>query len=349
MIKIGTDIYRNLEEQVQFLTNYHDVNQGLVQWGIRVVGQIASETQLPDPYDGDYGDAIAVGTKAPFFFYIWTRASIEGEPAYWFPFGQISIVGPKGPQGIPGPQGETGESSTWYAGSGLPENTGYRVGDMYLQASTGAIYRFAGTERGWQSFGNIKGPKGDTGLQGPPGEPGPQGIPGPKGEPGDVGGFINIFGVLSSVNELPLPSTLNNLTAAYLIGPATPYKLYVQVGTSSQTAIWTDTGEFNAATAVLVGGEFQNIWSADTKLDKVNITRQVYVNDSSEHILATSAAEYSASNIPMILGGTSGLNEPTGYLLSKTPVNPYQVATKNYVDNKTTFVLDGTTLTITTR
>ena len=349
MIKIGTDIYRNLEEQVQFLTNYHDVNQGLVQWGIRVVGQIASETQLPDPYDGEYGDAIAVGTKAPFFFYIWTRASIEGDPAYWFPFGQISIVGPEGPAGPQGDTGPTGESSTWYAGSGLPENTGYRVGDMYLQASTGAIYRFAGTERGWQSFGNIKGPQGVQGIQGPKGDQGPQGIQGPKGEPGDVGGFINIFGILSSVNDLPLPAQLNNLTAAYLIGSATPYKLYVQVGTSSQTAIWTDTGEFNAATAVLVSGEFQNIWSADTKLDKVSTVRQVYVNDDSEHILATSAAEYTVNNIPMILGSTSGLNEPTGHLISKTPVNAYQVATKDYVDNKITFELDGTTLTITTR
>lgn len=94
MIKVGNTNYRNLEEQVQYLTNYHDVNQGLVQWGIRVVGQITSSSELPQDYSGEYGDAIAVGTEAPFFFYIWTRASIEGEPAYWFPFGEISIAGP---------------------------------------------------------------------------------------------------------------------------------------------------------------------------------------------------------------------------------------------------------------
>lgn len=85
---------RDLQEQLQYLTDYHNVNQGLVQWGIRVVGQVETKDELPLPYDGDYGDAIAVGTEAPFFFYIWTRASIEGEPAYWFPFGEISIAGP---------------------------------------------------------------------------------------------------------------------------------------------------------------------------------------------------------------------------------------------------------------
>ena len=59
----GTTL-RNLEEQVQYLTNYHDVNQGLAQWGIRVVGQVDTASELPDPstYDGEYGDAIAVGT-----------------------------------------------------------------------------------------------------------------------------------------------------------------------------------------------------------------------------------------------------------------------------------------------
>ena len=54
-------ILRNLEEQVQYLTSYHDVNQGLAQWGIRVVGTVSDESQLPDPhtYTGEYGDTYA--------------------------------------------------------------------------------------------------------------------------------------------------------------------------------------------------------------------------------------------------------------------------------------------------
>lgn len=348
MITIKGKTFRNLEEQVQFLTDYHQVNQGLVQWGIRVVGQVTSSTQLPDPYDGDYGDAIAVGTKAPFFFYIWTRPSIEGDPSYWFPFGEISIVGPRGPQGPAGPQGETGESSTWYAGSGIPENTGYRAGDMYLQAATGAIYRYAESDRGWQSFGNIKGPQGVQGIQGPMGPQGPAGAQGPKGDPGDVGGFISIYGILGSSSELPLPSSLSNLTAAYLVGAAAPYKLWVQVGTSSQTAIWTDTGEFNAATAVMVSGEFQNIWSADVKLDKSDIPGLVYVNDTGAHIMANTSDRATPGNIPVYLDGSSGTSMPAAHLVSKSPTNPHHVATKDYVDRKVTFELDGTTLTITT-
>ena len=134
MIKLKDKFYRNLEEQVQYLTDYHDVNQGLVQWGIRVVGQVETADELPLPYDGEYGDAIAVGTESPFFFYIWTRASIEGNPAYWFPFGEISAVGPEGPVGPRGEKGDTGEASKWYSGSSVPSNIGdYMEGDMYLQ------------------------------------------------------------------------------------------------------------------------------------------------------------------------------------------------------------------------
>lgn len=96
MFAINNKNIRNLEETVQYLVNYHDVNQGLVQWGIRVIGQVETKEELDQvPTDNlTYGDAYAVGTEAPFFFYIWTRASIVGDPDYWFPFGEISIVGP---------------------------------------------------------------------------------------------------------------------------------------------------------------------------------------------------------------------------------------------------------------
>lgn len=172
MIKVGNTNYRNLEEQVQYLTNYHDVNQGLVQWGIRVVGQVETAYNLPQDYSGEYGDAIAVGTEAPFFFYIWTRASIEGEPAYWFPFGEISIAGPQGPEGPQGPKGDTGESSQWYYGAG-PVNP--REGDMVLMPN-GNVLRYQQTgpvQYSWVQVVNIKGPAGLQGVQGPVGPQGP--------------------------------------------------------------------------------------------------------------------------------------------------------------------------------
>lgn len=281
MIKVNNKLYRGLEEQVQYLTDYHAVNQGLVQWGIRVVDQVQTASQLPLPYDGEYGDAIAVGTGAPYFFYIWTRASIEGDQAYWFPFGEISTVGPPGPEGKQGPKGDTGPSTTWYTGNSTPTySQTYVNGDMYLQSS-GQVYRFQ--NGAWASISNIKGPQGPQGIQGPKGPQGPQGIQGIQGPKGDAGGFINIYGILNSSSQLPLPTSLNNLNAAYLVGTSAPYTLYLQIGTSPQTAIWSDAGPLNAATLVFVNGAAQSTWSADTKLDKdssVTTYNQVYVKSA---------------------------------------------------------------------
>ena len=285
MIKLGDKILRNLEEQVQYLTNYHEVNQGLVQWGIRVVGQVASQSDLPDPatYQGEYGDAIAVGTQAPFFFYIWTRASIEGGADYWFSFGRISIIGPQGPKGDKGDKGDTGESSRWYY-SDSPSNP--REGDMKLMPN-GDVFRYQMNDQsqyGWVKMTNIMGPQG---VQGPAGPAGPQGVPGEKGEKGDtgdVGGFINIHGIINNTAQLPTPASLNNLTIAYLVGSQSPYDLWVQVGENSDVAVWTNTGPFNAGTLVSVNGKSQNVWDADTKLDKVTTATgasQLYGKNSS--------------------------------------------------------------------
>ena len=268
MIKVGDKILRNLEEQVQYLTSYHEVNQGLAQWGIRVVGKIASETELPDPktYEGEYGDAFAVGTEAPYIFYIWTR--LEGNSGYWFDFGQISITGPVGPAGPQGPKGDTGESTRWYYGT-TPSTP--IEGDMTLKAN-GDVLMYQKTSEStyaWVTVTNIKGSQGIQGETGPQGPVGPKGPQGEKGDTGDVGGFINIWGILPNSSSLPTPASLDNLTVAYLVGAASPYDLYVQIGKNSNEAVWTNTGPFNAATAVSVNGSYQNIWNADTKLDKV--------------------------------------------------------------------------------
>ena len=335
MIKVGDKFYRNLEEQVQYLTDYHDVNQGLVQWGIRVVGQVETADELPLPYDGEYGDAIAVGTEAPFFFYIWTRASIEGNPAYWFPFGEISAVGPEGPVGPRGEKGDTGEASKWYSGSSVPSNIGdYMEGDMYLQ-SNGQVYRYQND--GWTSAVSIKGPQGIQGIQGIQGPAGPEGPQGPKGDTGDVGGFINIIGLLSNVNQLPLPSTLNNLTYAYLVEHTggtdqanDHYDLYIQVGETSAEAVWTNVGPFNAATLVTVNGSGQNVWDADTKLDKrTNISgySQAYVKAADGSQSSIDVSTGNVANAVVQRQGNGNITVPA------TPSNTTDAVSKQYADN----------------
>jgi hypothetical protein len=341
MIKIGDKVYRNLEEQVEYLSQYHDANQGLVQWGIKVVGQVATASKLPVPYDGEYGDAIAVGTKAPFFFYIWTRPSIEGASAYWFPFGEISIVGPEGPKGDKGDRGETGQSTRWYTSVNKPvENDSlYKDGDLCLVVSPnkGDVYRYsAGSVPGykWMYLLNIMGPQGiqgQQGIQGPKGETGPVG---PQGPQGDVGGFINIVDILPSADQLPSPSDLDNLTKAYLIGSSSPLDLYIQIGATSDVANWVNMGPLNVATLVTVGGNYQNIWDADTKVDKVTTVTdkvQVYVKDvaGGQAMLDIDTGTNGRKTVSTIVQ-----RDTRGYI--EVPLDPqtiYDAVPKQYVDN----------------
>ena len=335
---------RNLEEQVAYLTEYHEANQALASWGIKIIGQIATADELPNPttYTGEYGDAYAVGTEAPFDFYIWTRASVAGQNAYWFNFGQISIAGPQGPQGIQGPQGETGKSSTWYGAIKPLDNDPnvYNAGDMYVNVGTGSskghIYRFNGTN--WVFLTTILGPQGVRGPQGNQGRTGPQGPQGPKGDTGDVGGFINIWGILTNAAQLPTPSSLNNLTVAYLVKHTggddqanDHYDLYIQVGSTSATATWNNVGPFNAATLITVNGVGQNVWNADTKLDKTTISTPAYQiygtsygsNETTMHFAFPSSTEM---NWLAMYGNHDNL-------IVKQVIDNNDAANKKYVDD----------------
>ena len=333
---------RELVEQVQYLTDYHNQDKALASWGIRIVGQIESESELPaaETYTGEYGDTYAVGQEAPFNFYIFTRSSLAGSGDYWFPFGQISIAGPQGPEGVQGEKGDTGESSRWYVGSNVPQplTTLYKPGDMYLNVSTGNVYEFTDNEV-WLQVANITGPQGPRGPQGES-IVGPQGPQGPKGERGDVAGLVNIRGQLTSTEQLPSPADLNNLTVAYLING----DLWIQFGENPQTATWNNVGPFNVGTMVTVNGVYQNVWDADTKAPaKSDKTGKLVVwasNGETSH-WETIMSVPNAQKQPGIIAtyGSAGegtaANETTkGYLVSNNPVNPYHVATKNYVDNK---------------
>lgn len=114
MLKFGNKEFRNLQEQV--LKNASDIQAMLMgdavldEFGIKVVGQVESEAQLPDQstYKGEFGDAYAVGTGAPYTLFIWTRNINMDQPG-WFNIGRFPEPGPKGEDGATGPQGPRGE------------------------------------------------------------------------------------------------------------------------------------------------------------------------------------------------------------------------------------------------
>ena len=293
MFKIDNNEFRNLFEQVlknkEDIAEIFNIDRVLADYGIKIVGQITSADQLPGAtetnplpeapdYTGEYGDAFAVGETHPYDIYIYTRADYNAgySTAYWLNVGSLAIEGPKGEQGEKGEPGKNGTSSTWWSGAYVPfyNPVLHRAGDMYLNTSTGEVYRYSGSA--WVPQLNIIGPQGPQGLKGNEGEQGPQGVQGPKGDTGDVGGLVNIIGIVAKTDDMSSPVELNNPTAAYLVGTSEPYDLYIQIGETPETADWANTGEFNVATLVSVGGQYQNLWDADTKLDKIANTSAYY-------------------------------------------------------------------------
>ena len=236
MIKIDGIEYRNLEEQVlknkEDIAAHYNIDRVLADFGIRIVGTVATYEDLPDEstYEGEYGYAYAVGTEAPYDFYVWTRPDPNSghDSAYWFDIGQLAIVGPEGPQG---PQGEPGPKGD--------------KGDRGKPGLTGAQ--------------GPQGPKGATGATGPKGD---QGERGPAGNPAQN---VVILGTVDSVSQLPAPGSVAR-NGAYLVVGDDEYTMYIITGTTN--LMWESVGPFNTATQVSVNGEYVASFDADTKLDK---------------------------------------------------------------------------------
>lgn len=277
MITINGVQYRNLEEQVK--KNKDDIafileEEGVLnEFGIHVVDEVESVSDLPDPrtYEGEFGDAYAVGTSAPYELYIYTRANGNHPTNYWFNIGLFPLPGPTGPQGPTGADGETGltalECSFYRTTSTVPASgisfgsdlTNFNrtpvVGDFFFQL----VFGEDGSSvegRSWitnneitistSSYCNYKtmgvmettgaqGPQGNQGVEGSTGPQGPQGPIGPQGNPGQS--FV-IAGTVANEGQLPDPSTVAD-NIAYLVGTQAPYDLYVQLQNSSE---WFNAG-----------------------------------------------------------------------------------------------------------
>lgn len=240
MITFNDKVYRNLQEQVaknkQDIADFRQVDRVLADFGIKVLGRLDSEDELPTD-DNEYGDAYAIGEDAPYDFYVWTRGNeYTSDTAFWFNIGKMSVVGPQGPKGDRGATGPQGPK-----------------GDTGAQGPAGA--------------NGTNGLQGPQGLKGDTGEKGDIGAQGPQGPKGDTGYIYTIKSTLTSATLLPAPTETNRWDA-YLIGATAPYHLYVQLE-SDNTIAWTDVGSMTASgtsTQVLVDGEFVETFNADTKL-----------------------------------------------------------------------------------
>lgn len=177
-IKIGDNTFRNLEDQVGYLTSAFQSGKLIDELGIKVLGVFSTleqaKTAIPGPYV--YGEAFQIGDGIPYNLYIFTR-NIED----FFNFGPFPAPGKDGKDGAAGPKGDKGD-----------------------QGERG--------ERGPQGLQGITGERGPQGVQGPIGPTGPVGPQGP------VGPAFNVLGTLDSTAQLPTPTeALRDAGSAYLI------------------------------------------------------------------------------------------------------------------------------------
>ena len=249
MLQFGNKEFRNLEEQVeknaQDIQEFKDGNQTIAEFGITVVGILATAAELPAQGE-NYGDAYLIGTSTPYDMRVWTR-DVANSTAKWVDLGAFPLQGPKGDKGDIG--------SLINAGSGEPLNNPTSLYDFYIDTISGYWYQAYSNETGygWLKSFTLKGEKGDRGLQGkqgvqgltgPQGKTGPigpTGLPGPKG---DVGPAFNVQGTLASSSNLPTPTAaMQDKGYAYIIPDAQGTKhIWVIQGSESTSFSWVDVG-----------------------------------------------------------------------------------------------------------
>lgn len=334
---------RNLIEQVQKnkddIAKHYEIDRVIADWGIKVMGEVETYDDLLQisTADEEYGNAYKVNVPDG-DYYIWTRAnSIIGQNEdYWMNVGSLAIPGPEGSIGPEGPKGDKGDATKWYTGSTAPQQTsGVVEGDLYLNTVNGYLYKYINGD--WNAIGTIRGPQGVQGIQGIQGPQGLQGLQGPKGDTGDVGGFVSIAGIVASTSQLPSPSSLNDLRKAYLVGTTQDnYLLYIQVGQSSDVAVWTNMGLLNVATYVTVNGQYQNIWDSDVKSNATNLE-----NGSNDGSLQQKSFTYTGGDVTVgDITIPSGTEAPGG---NATSVGAIALGVQSTASNAGSFATGGNT------
>ena len=150
-IRIDNKVYRNLQQQVKFLTEMFNNGMSITN----IDGKVDDVSKLPDVNSVPSGTIYTVGTSKPYEYYV----ALNGK---WVDLGEYPYQGPKGPTGADGAVGPTGAT-----GPIGPTGTKGAIGPT---GATGAV-----------------GPTGATGIIGPTGPQGATGATGAVGPTGPAG------------------------------------------------------------------------------------------------------------------------------------------------------------------
>ena len=196
MVIVNGKTFRNLQEQVYYLTNIIGDATDIVK---NVKGAVTSPSALPAYTSVNYGTTYAVGAASPYNYYVSTASG-------WVNLGTFPKAGPSGADGKDGnsifltsanltPNTDYIYTSDIYN----PSNLDYKTGDLILVTNASGAYLYTVSNVRSSdvldivyrtTLSGIQGPKGDTGPQGPKGDTGPQGPKGdtgPQGPKGDTG------------------------------------------------------------------------------------------------------------------------------------------------------------------
>ena len=220
-IRIDNKVYRNLQQQVKYLTDL--ANQG-VDVVKNVKGIVANANQLPDVSSVEIGTTYAVGTSKPYEYY----AALNGR---WVDLGQFPYQGPTGPVGPTGPAGGGGGGGAGSIGPTGPQGPIGPTGAKGDKGATGAV-----------------GPTGSRGLQGPVGPTGPAGPAGGGGGTSTIGWslvLVSTFATDTYINA-STPIVKNGISSTIsfsnMLQTLTEYK---NDGTSSSQSYSSTMGQIN--------------------------------------------------------------------------------------------------------
>ena len=345
MLQFGNKEFRNLEEQVeknaQDIEDFKNANQTIAEFGITVVGILATAAELPAQGE-NFGDAYLIGTQTPYDMRVWTR-NVANNTAKWVDLGAFPLQGPKGDKGDIG--------SVIRVGSGEPLNNPTSANEFYINTVTGYWYNSVSTDTGyaWHLGFTLKGEKGDRGLQGkqgvqgltgPQGKTGPIGPQGPKGNTGDVGPAFNVQGTLASSSNLPTPTAaMQDKGYAYLIPDTEGTKhIWVIQGSESTSFSWVDVGTAGVGIQGPKGTDGVGLNTlTDTDLTYGNVT-VTYNTTDGIGINGTMRQTYDGTNhdstvdmnIPLVPGNGILINKQAGTEKVEIKVDPSGLPPKIY-------------------
>ena len=302
MLKFDGKEWRNLEDQVEYLTAAFHSGKLIDELGIKVQGVYttlaAAKVAYPGPYE--YGDAFSIGTAAPYNLYIYTR-NIED----FFDFGPFPAQGPIGKtpniSATASVESDTGTPQVFVTKSGSDEEVTFNFDFRNLKG-----------ERGLEGRVGQTGPQGPQGIQGLTGPIGPQG---PKGNKGDYGPGMKVYGTLTSTAQLPTPTkTMHDDGAAYLIPDGSGVKHMWIIEGSNDTYSWIDAGTAGFGAKGEPGNDGAGINSlTDTNLTLGNTTVQ-YSTDGGIQVNSTMRQTYnngenhdSTVDLALPIVGTNGV------------------------------------------